>query len=214
MSTNAYITLHNISNSLNGHDEVTFYRHCDGYIGAPMAEMFYQFFNNALNAKGIIERMICSDPSQIEIDSFEPVSKVVCNSEFHYHLDLKTLELIVLNHEWWSDEAEVKTVFKGNVDEFINTNTDCVKSIISRSEYNQNEMEVFTKDSMIRAMFQAVEVLNNTIKNPSNPNNKTYTKRLDRFDVFLSDMNLTKEERLTRSRFQSFNLLCQAQMLG
>ena len=210
MSTNAYITLHNINDSKLMGSTVTFYRHSDGYVGEYMADMFYQLFDNKLGAKGVLESMICSAPSQVELDSFEPISNMVCNAEFHYHLDLVTMNLEVLNHEYWDENKEVETVFSGSVDQFINQYSGENKAVVSFAEHNKNVLTVFTKESMFRAMFKAADVLKQTIKNPSNPNNRIYTKRLDRFDVFLSDFNLTPPEAETRDTFQRLNLEYQA----
>ncbi|PML45588.1 hypothetical protein BCT75_04185 [Vibrio lentus] len=210
MSTNAYITLTNIKNEK--FETVTFYRHCDAFKGKLMADMFYEFFNNSKNAKGTIEKMICADPSQIEIDGFETISNRVCNAEYHYHFDFETMYLTVLHHEWWIESATVNEVFNGLIVDFINQYSNNVRSIMSISEYNKDINEVFTKDSMFRDMFKAVEVLKGTIKNPSNPNNKIYTKRLDRFDVFLSSMNLDPKEQEIRTTFQELNLAYQMQI--
>ena len=171
MSTNAYITFHNLpSHLITGITTATFRRHCDGYLGHLTANMFYNLFDNPQSAKGIIEAMICADPSQVEFYGLEKVSEVVCNGEYHYHLDFKTFELVVLNHEWWDETAEVKTVFTGRIDEYINQYSGEVKAVVSKHESNANLLDVFTRENMFNQMLSDLEKLKPLVKsNPANP---------------------------------------------
>lgn len=208
MSTNAYITLHNIPNSeMSEINTATFYRHCDGYQGEPMANMFYCFFDNKLEAKGSIEKMICSDPSQLQIDSFNSISKLVCNAEYHYHLDLENYNLIVLFDD---NNGESKTVFNGLVSDFINEFKGVNCSVITGCFHQSNKLSLITKDSLFTNIKAWLRVLELTIKNPTNPNNKTYTKRIDRAICLLMEMNINNVERNVLDTVLEINNIYQA----
>lgn len=208
MSTSAYITLHNLPHySQSQFKTVTFYRHSDGYLGYNVAEMFYRLFDNPFRAKGYIEAMINADPSQVEIDSIGEMSKEVCNADYHYHLDMLTFNLTVKHIE----DVEIETVFNGRVDAFINTYTEQQKAVVSRLNAHVAELRVYTREWLLGKILRNLENLKPILasKPYTKPLIDKYTKENDRFDCFLSEMNLSKEQREVRFAAQALNVTYQ-----
>ena len=199
MSTNAFITLHDLS-VLNGKTNLTtatFYRHWDGDMDQTMANFFYEAFVNPLKAKGgYFDAFMCADPSEVEFFDMVQYDVTDCCSEYHYHLDCRTLELVVLHEDVYHDVAKHEC-FRGTVSEFINQYSGENKTVITRSEYNQVTDEVFTREGMIEQItkcFTDIERLNN----PLNPNFKNWVKMIDRRLILLDDMSLSTEARQWR----------------
>ena len=193
MCTNAYISLHNRQVTPQKQQQaVTFRRQKDGFMGEIMAEMFYSLFTNPYRAKGHIEALICADPSAIEFHSMGAMDKRVCNTEFHYHLDCQSLELTVLNHEYWNENGDVSIVFNDRVDRFINQFSREVKSIVTRCHSDDYLLQVYTREGMINDIFNMMSQLAKLHEcDPNNPVIKAHCKEIDRFSSLLSDMALT-----------------------
>ena len=206
MSTNALVTLHNLSDSAhNAITTVSFYRHCDGYIGKETANMFYNMFANCALAKGgELECFLANNAKHVELNDVLNYTTDDCNFEYHYHLDCKTFQLIVNHCEWYGDSVQDQ-VFNGCVVDYINEHSGDTKAVLSIADYSQTHKAVFTIDSMIRDMAKDFDLLERCCKNASNPNNACAIKRLNRYYIFLGDMNLSKE--VYAYREQSLQLL-------
>jgi len=205
MSTQAFITLYNLDHfdPSTKMPTVTLMRHCDGYMGAAMAEFFYQAFSNPLKAKGsYFERFICADPSQVVFYSMDTLMQDDCMGHYHYHIDLKTMMLNVM-HEDEIYNVPRQNVFSGGVDKFINQfshnpfngELGFSRAITSVSDYSKRLTEVFTLDSMFEEINKFFKIIDDVSNNPLNPNFKNYMKRIDRRLVFLSEFNLSEEQR-------------------
>ena len=201
MSTNALITLHGLTDSgKNSFKTVTFYRHCDGYCDQYTADMFYQMFANPIEAKGgELECFLANNAKDVELSSFEKYLPSDCSSEYHYHLDCQSFQLIVNHCEWYGENVQTQ-VFKGCVTEYINQylNADvCVLSIASHcfGYSGGTAKEVFTIDSIIKTMSKSFKDLERMHKQgSSNPNNTNAVRTINRLHCFLGDMNLSKEQ--------------------
>lgn len=201
MSTSSLITLHNISaHSEHGFKTASFYRHHDSANAEIMGDMFYNMFN--VDVKGsAIEALIIADPKNVVLFNLKDYSIEDCEFEFHYHLDMKTLNLVVLNRG--------SKVFDGLVDQFINQYTKQIKAVVSHSEYksmdnNEPRLTVFTRESLIRKMNNHVVSISNLKKSTckTNPNFKVHISFLNRADCILSEMNLLPEHQRVQSIIQ------------
>ena len=202
MSTNALVTLHDLTDSgKNSFKTVTFYRHCDGYLGQPTASMFLNMFDNEAQAKGAeLECFLANNAKDVDLSGFEEYSPVECCSTFHYHLDCKNLKLIVNNSEYnYTNDTTTETeVFNGCVTEYINQYLNanvCVLSLAAHCfGYSGTDKEVFTVSNMVRRMAKRFEMLDRLHKQgSSNPNNTNAVREINRYICFMGDMNLSKE---------------------
>ncbi len=195
MSTNALITLYGLNKGHNGKSSmstVTLYRHCDGDMDRTMAAFLYAAMDNPLNAKGgYFDAFMCADPSQVEY--YDQLGYTVddCCSDYHYHVDAETLQLIV-NHCPFDEEP--RQVFAGGIDEFINTYSGENKAVISYDQYAPTQKACLTRDGIIRTVnkcFAHIQRLNQ----PLNVNHKSWCKTVDRMLIILDDMTCTTELR-------------------
>lgn len=195
MSTSALITLHGLNKGHNGKSAmhtVTLYRHCDGDMNRTFAAFLYAAMDNPFKAKGgLFDAFMCADPSQVEY--YDQLSYTVddCCSDYHYHLDAETLQLVV-NHTPFNKEPN--QVFSGGIDEFINTYSCETKAMISYDQYAHQQKTCLTRDGIIRTVnkcFADIQRLNQ----PLNPNHKNWCKTVDRMLIILDDMTCTPELR-------------------
>lgn len=221
MSTSALITLHGLSlfNRNINLNTVTFYRHSDGDMNWKMADFFYQAFDNPFRAKGgYFDSFMCAEPSEVEFFNFFEYQNNECGSQYHYHLNVETMELIVM-HEDEALNIDLHECFRGPIDLFINTysyNTDkeslgYKRAVLSSHDYgNLCGKHVFTVDGMIRTITRNFEQLRQYMKHPLNPNNRNWIKQIDRRLIFLGECHLSDKLQAWRENSMKINLAYEA----
>lgn len=194
MSHMAYITIHNLpAHTKSRFKTATFFRRANAEPSHITARMFYRMFENKCNARTHIEAMICSAPEYIELDNVDFVDPLVCNGEYHYHLDIKTMMLKVLVHEFWNPEKEIETIFIGKISDYINDYLGSNVSVVSRSLVSES-LDVFTVSSMMNSIREAEEVINSLLSNPKDPVIVTNLKVIERLQKLLSGLSLSQDD--------------------
>jgi len=206
MATNALITLHGLNKNHNGKSSmhtVTLYRHWDGDMDKTFAAFLYAAMDNERNAKGgYFDAFMCADPSEVEYLDQLGYTIDDCCSDYHYHFNAETLQLIV-NHAPQNEDP--RRVFTGDIAEFINIYSGEEKAVISYNQYAQGQKVCLTRDGMIRTVAKHFEDIAR-LKQPLNPNHRNWLKTIDRFLIILDDMTLTSEMREWRSNAMQLSL--------
>ena len=210
MSTSSIITLHNISSHEHGFTTASFYRHQDSGNFALMANMFYHMFDAEVKG-GAIEALIVSAPRDVTLSSMTQYEQTDCFSDYHYHLDMETLELTVVRSK--------NVIIKTDVATFINEHSKECKAIKATDNESlvwnaEPKQKIYTRDTLFYKLSEYVAVLKTLrhLNGSKNPNLAIYCDRLDRTDSFLSEMHLTEEQQKLRSIVQGITLKYQTML--
>lgn len=117
----AAISLYKIQNQNKAEkfNTLTFHIEECGYKGITTAQIFYRFFDEALTKNcGALENMIGANKGLLYLHDFTTHSLKDCAHDYHYHLDLETMQLLINKRSSKSDNVEI--CYSDRVDTYIN----------------------------------------------------------------------------------------------
>ncbi|CDT76806.1 hypothetical protein [Vibrio crassostreae] len=189
--TKALITLHDFPKS-EFNDSITtatFLKSINGYKGVEMASVFYRFFDE-INSddNGLIANMICANRSNLKLQSFRTHALNSCLSDYHYHLNLTTMHLVV---NCKSEGGILQQVsYDGRIDAFVN----CYLGQSRCTLLSSNPHKVLTANVLMRELGDVLEELRGHKKLAQDSFAKLCDKA-ESFCVAISSLDLTPKEK-------------------
>ena len=188
----ALITLHHLPQPVLAEQftTVTFLKSDNGFNGIEMANVFYRFFDEANVQSETIENMIRPNKSEITLYSFTPYSVEHSKADYHYHLDLETMGLVV--NEKDLETGSVSVCFDGRIDTFINGHLGCVRCAL----LSNNPKKVITMNVLMRELDEIVKKLKNR-ERLTDELMTSYCNVAESICVTISSLSLTPREKST-----------------